>query len=141
MTLDILIQEILGDNKSRTALELHDEIISSKKYFFEVLKPESAVKRTCNNLYKKGQVNREKKKNRWYYSVSNVSEELDRDIKETINVDMDVIQQDTVVEDIKTIVEEVIVEVENKKSPEKMMTMNSVLLFVILASGIYFWFK
>ena len=140
MTLDILIQEILGDNKSRTALELHDEIISSKKYFFEVLKPESAVKRTCNNLYKKGQVNREKKKNRWYYSVSNVSEELDRDIKETINVEMDVIQQD-IDEDIKTIVEEVIVEVENKKPPEKMMTMNSVLLFVILASGIYFWFK
>jgi len=140
MTLDILIQEILGDNKSRTALELHDEIISSKKYFFEVLKPESAVKRTCNNLYKKGQVNREKKKNRWYYSVSNVSEELDRDIKETINAVKVDIQQD-IDEDIKNIVEEVIVEVENKKVPEKMMTMNSVLLFVILASGIYFWFK
>ena len=140
MTLDILIQEILSDNKSRTALELHDEIISSKKYFFEVLKPESAVKRTCNNLYKKGIVSREKKKNRWYYSVP-FSEELDRDIKETINVEKVVIQQDIIAEEIKTIVEEVIVEVENKKAPEKMITMNSVLLFGILASGIYLGFK
>jgi predicted transcriptional regulator len=140
MTLDILIQEIMSDNKSRTALELYNEIISSKKYFFEVLKPESAVKRTCNNLYKKEILTREKKNNRWYYTIPYVSEELDRDIKETINSEKVVIQQD-IDEDIKNIVEEVIVEVENKKVPEKMMTMNSVLLFAMLASGIYLGFK